>query len=320
MGLWRDEPRIRLDVNIWYPTLRPAKDVSFTPWNLQVALNAKAAEGHFPLIVLSHATPAERFCYHELASFLAKEGFIVIAPTHQRDCMYNMDDLFTFSQLETRILEINECIDLVLGDKELSSILDSQRIGLIGFGSGATAALIMGGATPNCNIWNKYEKEANKDDPYLSTWAKKRINAICAAMPISKNLFSNRIKAVIAVAPGFGMLFDATSFKRFYPPLLLVSAGKDKFNTPKLHSLHIARLLGNKAKFIDLPKADAGAFFSPCSSTLAQDLPELCNSVSSIERKEIFKSLSEASLAFFSHYLLITGNVPVIPKQEKTNK
>lgn len=312
LGTWEDDPPARLDISIWYPALREPKDLTYPPWVISGALNAKPAEGRFPLILISHASPVDRFAYHALATALAREGFIVVAPTHRHDCMDNMDDLFTWEQLDKRIREMNLALNLALGEKELAASVDSKRIGLIGFGSGATAALLMGGAMPACVSWPGYCRKAGKNDPYCSPWAKDRLDTLCSNFPLRKSLANPAIKAIAAVAPGFGMIFDADSFRYFYPPLLLIAAGRDSFNRAYLHCQPIAEILGAKARFLDLPEADAGALISPCSPALAEELPELCLSMDGAKKAAIQTRLTETLLAFFSHYLLITGNLPVI--------
>lgn len=313
MGNWTAEPEIRMDLNIWYPARRMPRELNFSPWVIEATLNAKPAEGKFPLLALSHPTEGTRFSYHKLAAFLAVNGFIVVAPTHGHDSMNNMDDLLTWTQLERRAKEIEQAIGLSLKEKDLARVADPKRIGLIGFGSGATVALLLGGALPSCGGWREYCKRAGSQDAYCNPWAKGRIDSLCKNLPLQKSMADQRIKAITAIAPGFGMIFDKDSFAHFHPPLLLVSAGRDKFNVPALHCEAIGRILGSKAKYLDLPGADSGALMSECPAGYAQELPELCLSVTSEQRKRLFKNLSGALLSFFSHYLQNEDNLPRIP-------
>lgn len=55
--------------------------------------------------------------------------------------MDNMSLLFTWRQLETRAKELSSTLDLLLADQELAASIDKNRIGLLGFGTGGTAAL-----------------------------------------------------------------------------------------------------------------------------------------------------------------------------------
>ncbi|MBD5553018.1 MAG: hypothetical protein HDQ44_01635 [Desulfovibrio sp.] len=312
-GAWQEDPQMRLDINVWYPATRQAKELNYPPWLINAALQARPAEGRFPLLVISHASPADRFSYHNLAEYLAKAGFVVVAPTHGHDCMNNMDDLFTWRQLERRATEINASLELISREKDLAAIIDQNRIGMIGFGSGATTALLLGGALPNCAGWPAYCGRAGKNDAYCSPWAIGRMDGLCQELPLKKSLADQRIKAIAAISPGFGMLFDAQSFTHFHPPLLLVDAGREQFNRPKFHCEPLARLIGSRARYLDLPGADAGSLIAPCSQALAEELPELCLSVPAEEKAAIQAKLASTLLAFFRHFLVITPNLPRIP-------
>lgn len=312
VGVWEEDPPIRLDINIWYPANRLPKELSYPPWVIVGALNAKPAEGRFPLLILSHASPADRFAYYRLAARLAQEGFVVVSPTHRNDHMDNMESMFTWPQLSERVTEIEKAISLALADKELQDSIDGARIGLIGFGSGATVALLMGGALPTCSAWPDYCARAGVLDPYCSPWAQERMNALCGNFPLKQSLANPSIKAIAAIAPGFGMIFGADSFEHFHPPLLLVAAGNDSFNRAWLHCQPIAHYVGAKARFLNLPEADAGALISPCPQALAEELPELCLSLDQAEKEKIQTKLVETLLAFFRNYLVVDGNLPVI--------
>jgi predicted dienelactone hydrolase len=137
LGSWSTAEGLRLDVNVWYPSTRQARDLSYPPWEFSAARGGKPAEGRFPLLLLSHGTAGTRFSYHDTASWLASRGFVVAAPTHARDNMDNMDDLFSWRQLDARVRELYGVIDLLLADPETAPSVDAERIGVLGFGSAA---------------------------------------------------------------------------------------------------------------------------------------------------------------------------------------
>lgn len=303
IGLSMENPPLRMDFAIWYPTKRQPKEITIPPWTINASLNGKPVDGKFPLLIISHATPADRYSYHNLANYLARNGFVVIAPTHGKDCMHNMDDLFTWNQLRRRMSEINGAIAYILEDNEFSGIIDAEKIGMVGFGSGATTALLLGGAIPSCSSWPDYLRDTVKDDAYATLWAKDRMNNLCADLPHERDFQNPQIRAIAAIAPGFGMLFNEESFEKFSVPLLLVAANKDKFNHPKYHFAKIARLLGKKAHLLELENADVGALIAPCPPQLQYELPEICNSVLPEERRKLHIKLAETILTFFKHYL-----------------
>lgn len=314
LGELAGEPALRLDINVWYPGVRAPREISYSPWTIYVARNGRPAEGRFPLILLSHATPGTRFSYHDTAARLAARGFVVAAPAHARDSMHNMDDLFTWAQLENRVRELSATIDVLLADKELSASIDPGRIGVLGFGTGATAALLLGGALPDCAPWPGYCAQAGAGDAYCDPWVRSKIDAICTAFPLRRSLADPRIKAVASVAPGYGLLFGPGSFRHFYPPLLLVVAGAEKVDKAELHAGAIARLPGLKATVLELPEADTGALMAPCPPSIAAELPELCLSVSAETRSTLSRRLDGALTEFFLRHLGSSAHVPHIPE------
>ena len=314
LGQWDPESGLRLDVNLWYPSVRPARDIQYGPWEISAARGGKPVDGRFPLILLSHDTAGSRFSYHDTAAWLAASGFVVAAPTHPGDNTDNMDLLLTWQQLSNRVRELSSLIPLLLNDPESEPTIDPGRIGVLGFGAGATAALLLGGALPDCEGWRTYCSQAGKQDMYCNAWARNRMDGLCRSLPLTKSLADTRVKAVAAVAPAFGMLFNRDSFRWFYPPLLLMAASNDRLNTTALHARRIYELAGKKSRWLVLDKADAGALMAPCPPALENELPELCRSVSDEDRKNIHKSMFAALTEFFLHYLGSSVNLPHIPE------
>jgi predicted dienelactone hydrolase len=312
-GQWRAEDKLRLDVNVWYPSAQPPRVLNYAPWEITAALGGKPAEGRFPLLLLSHDSGGTRFSYHDTAARLASRGFVVAAVTHPADCMYNMDSLFTLAQLRSRALELSATLDLLLESPQAAQGIDRNRIGLIGFGAGAAAALLLGGALPDCAGWPDYCGRAGSGNSYCSPWAKERISRMCAELPLTASLADPRIKAVAAVAPGYGMLFGQNSFRHFYPPLFLIGAENDRIHPPALHADALDSLLNGRARHVTLKEADAASLAAPCPESLEDELPELCRSVSSAGRKTIHQQLQGLLSDFFLHYLGNDKNLPIIP-------
>lgn len=313
LGQWSPETGLRLDVNVWYPSIRPPRDLNYAPWEISASRAGKAVDGRFPLLLLSHDTAGTRFSYHDTAAWLASLGFVVAAPSHPGDNMDNMDNLLTWQQLENRAHELSGSIDLLLHDPEVEPSIDGSRIGVIGFGAGAAAALLLGGALPDCEGWTNYCTRTAPHDMYCNTWARERMQSLCKNLPLTRSLADTRVRAIAAVAPGFGMLFSRQSFHWFYPPLLLMAAPNDSLNNTSMHARRIFELMDKKPRWLSLPQADTGALMAPCPESLALELPELCRSVSPDTRVAIHKRMTEALGDFFLHYLGNAQNLPQIP-------
>ena len=297
------EKGFRLDVNVWYPSTRKARELNYPPWTFSAARDAKPADGLFPLLILSHPSPGNRFSCHDTCTWLAKQGYIVAAPTHHEDCMDNMQQIFTWEQLKTRATDIRRLIDFLPNHKELGASIDTENIGIIGFGAGGTAALLLGGAQPDCITWSDYCVKAGQKDDYCKAWAREKINTICMEFPLKKSLADPRVKALAILSPGFGMLFSPQSFKKFTPPLLVLSAGSDTLNKYRFHADTIAGYVRERARTVFLPDADLGSLMAPCPESLARELSELCRSVTPRERNSIHRRMWEVLGSFMGEEL-----------------
>lgn len=319
LGIWLPESNVRLNINVWYPSVRKPAVVNYNPWKIFAARNGKEAVGRFPLILLSHDSPASRFSHHTLAAFLARSGFVVVAPTHHGDNSNDMQSLFTLRQLTQRVAQLKVTLDTVLRHPETMHLVDPERIGIVGFGTGATTALLLGGALLDKGGWPGYCEKAGSDDPYCSAWASARMNGFVDALPLKHSLADQRIKAVVAVAPAYGMLFSQKSLAYFYPPLLLVSAEKDNINRAPFHADALRGLFSKVPQFFTLKDADAASLTAPCPPGFQRDLPELCNSVSPESRLRIHAGLESLLGRFFLSTLGDRHNLPIIPPPPDLN-
>jgi len=113
---------------------------------------AVARDARFPLVVISHCNDCVRFAYFETAELLARHGFVVAAPDHVNNTLYDYWngtsvglDLNDF--LETRRLDATAVIDVLLNasavvvPEDLRGRIDPERIGMVGhsFGGLTTA-------------------------------------------------------------------------------------------------------------------------------------------------------------------------------------
>lgn len=311
LGFWLPDDGVRLDVNVWYPTNWTPRELRFPPWRVEAARNSDAVAGRFPLIVLSHPSAGTRFSYHDTAAWLAEHGFVVAAPTHARDCMRNMDQLHTWQQFAGRLKEVSTLIDQLLRHEKLGKSIDPQRIGFLGFGAGGATGLLLGGALPDCERLDVHCAAAGPQDPYCNNWARRQLAKFCNKLPLTVSPADTRIKVVAAVNPTHLMLFDE-GLRWFYPRLLLVSAAQDGDSDSRLTE-DLARRLGQRTRFLRLPEADGGALLAPCPPSLAEELPELCLSVTPQERVRQQELLRRELLAFFLQWLGSSENIPLIP-------
>lgn len=313
LGVWQEEQNLRIDINVWYPSTRRPSDVGYGPWALQVARNGREVEGRFPLILLSHDSTGTRFSHHETAALLARSGFVVAALTHNGDNANNIPHLFTLRQVLDRVGQLRATLDVLLNHADIGHSIDADRVAVLGFGVGGTAALLLGGALPQPQGWEGYCAKAGPADPYCSTWAMPRMTTLVQQLPLKKSLADQRVRAVAAVAPAYGMLFSPGSMRYFYPPLLLVNAAGDRINKPALHVENIRASMTAASYYISIPGIDGAGLMSACPPALQKDIPDLCGAATVAERRRAHRDLNAALSQFFLDTLGDSHNLPQIP-------
>ncbi len=283
-SLWLPKKQIKIDLAIWYPTLKKPLPVNYGDWYLFVAQNAKPLPGKYPVIILSHDSVASRFYHHHIATILTQKGFVVIAPTHQGDNADDMEHIFTLQQIKNRIYQINTIIDFLFKEKELSQIINTQQIGFLGIGIGGTVGLLLAGAKLDPAGWPDYchktistnSKNQPTLDIYCSSWTKKRIDTLVQNLDPQESYLNPRLSAIISVAPNFGMLFSKSSLASLKKPLLIVEIENDHINIPQYHSRNIVQQLSTPYELFVLKDTSPLLLIAPCSEALEQILPEIC--------------------------------------------
>jgi predicted dienelactone hydrolase len=299
IGLWQQANNLRLDINVWYPTSRNTTELSYAPWRIRAAPNAPIYKGHYPIVLLSHATAGTRFSYHELAAWLADCGYIVAAPTHLGDNMDDMHLLYTIGQIKMRIVQMQATITALEKDKELSPFVDSSRIGIVGFNAGGTAGLLMGGARLSAAGWKHYCEQAQGEDPYCAPSAKSKIDTMAASIREGTSAQDQRVKAVVAISPLFPMFFSGKRDTNV--PMLLMHTQEDARYQQDTHDF--AQILEHVSINNALAAADVGALMSACPRALAEELPELCYSTTADQRALLQVRLRDILEKFFEQTL-----------------
>ncbi|MEM9579634.1 MAG: alpha/beta fold hydrolase [Pseudomonadota bacterium] len=222
-----------LTVEVWYPAAAGTEpggtyeNVPLRAPQVKVSLQgravrdaAPAAEGRFPLIVISHGYPGNRFLMAHLGENLASKGYVTVSIDHT-DSTYSDQNAFG-STLLNRPLDqdfvVETFADFSSVSPELAAIIDGETVGVIGYSMGGYGALIYGGAgvtqasteypwgTPNGLL----QRHLEGSDSH-------------AEMP------NERVKAMISIAPwgknaGF---WSADGLAGFSKPLMLIAGSVD---------------------------------------------------------------------------------------------
>lgn len=226
-----NEPRYDrpLTAEIWYPaaagtepggtyTARLRDGKTEVTLHGQAARDAEPASGQkFPLIVISHGYPGNRFLLSHLGENLASKGYVTVSVDHT-DSTYADQNAFG-STLLNRPIDQRFVIDSMAAlDGPLGAIIDADTTGVVGYSMGGYGAMIFGGAGVT---------EASTQYPWgTPNGLLKRHMAGSATLA---ELVDPRVKAIIAIAP-WGMnagFWDAAGLAGFQKPLMLMAGGVD---------------------------------------------------------------------------------------------
>jgi dienelactone hydrolase len=137
-----------MDTFVWYPTLdlAPSPDPFGHP-------EAEIAPGLHPALVFSHGGCAHPIASSYLTEALASFGFVVVTPSHPGDTILDGLESCDWVELRTatlieRVADVRFVLDALdrsdASVAALSGHLDLERIGVLGWSSGASTALVVG--------------------------------------------------------------------------------------------------------------------------------------------------------------------------------
>jgi predicted dienelactone hydrolase len=224
-----------LTLEVWYPATLAAgqtpggdyRIITFDP-DVTATMHGKAVRdaavkpGPYPLVIISHGYPGNRYLMSHMAENLASKGFVAVAIDHKDS---TPDDLKAFaSTLYNRpfdqLFVLNEIDRLGKpgSGSFLTGLVDASRTGIIGYsmggyglvnviGGGYSAASAAGAAAPP----NKLLADRG------------------AANPDYQKSRDPRIKAAIAIGP-WGMpsgFWDADGLKGIRTPVMFVAGSND---------------------------------------------------------------------------------------------
>jgi predicted dienelactone hydrolase len=221
-----------LTVEVWYPAKEEATGdtalkVYLRDGTTEVTLEGKAmrgaapSNGKYPLLIVSHGYPGNRYLLSHLAENLASKGYVVASIGHT-DSTYRTLGAFA-STLVNRSLDqlfVLDQIDRLSKDESsfLHGHADASNTGLIGYSMGGYGAVITSGGGISQNYAN-----ANLGAPF-ETLAIHKINSASHTA-----LFDERIKTAVAFAP-WGMnvgMWDEQSLQGLKIPMLFISGSDD---------------------------------------------------------------------------------------------
>jgi len=224
-----------LTTEVWYPgQADPAAQnageykVFFRDGKTQITLNGRAlrdatphrTQGAYPLVIVSHGYPGNRFLMSPIAENLASKGYVVVSIDHT-DSTYSDQGAFP-STLRNRSMDVSFVIDeMVKANRNSGSLfkdlIDENRIALIGYSMGGYGVInkLGGGFSDKATQFPNLPKDS--------------LNLLLHSHPDFAKRRDPRIKAAVAFAPwGWNQGFwNEEGLKGIQTPLLFIAGGVD---------------------------------------------------------------------------------------------
>ncbi len=222
-----------LTVEVWYPANTPDiggvyKNVYLRDGKTQVNLYGTAvrdapplAGRAYPLIIISHGYPGNRYLMSHFGENLASKGYIVASIDHTdsnyKDAGPFSSTLFNRPHDQKFILDEMTRMNALQGHF-LENKVNTDQTGLIGYSMGGYGALITAGAGITKNIAQTELVSPNG-----------LLNELVADSETHENFLDDRFKAIVAISP-WGMernLWSDQSLANIKKPIFFISGSVD---------------------------------------------------------------------------------------------
>ncbi len=218
-----------LTVEVWYPAAADTApggtyQTELRDGNTIVTLHGRAARDAapatgttYPLIVISHGYPGNRYLMSHLGENLASKGYVTVSIDHT-DSTYSNKVAFG-STLLNRPIDQRFVIDSMADlDGPLGAIVNADVTGVIGYSMGGYGAMIFGGAGVT-----------QGSTEYAWGTPNGLLSRHLVGSDSHTNMVDDRVKAIIAIGP-WGMntgFWNAEGLAGFEKPLMLMAGGAD---------------------------------------------------------------------------------------------
>ena len=290
-----------MTVLVFYPSSGVAHPRRFDGYRLNVAAEGPVVMGRFPLLALSHGNTGTPLALHDLASALARRGFVVVAAVHPGDNAKDHSRLGTLSNLYGRPLQISAAITATLEDPLLAPYVSGEQVGMIGYSAGAETALILSGARPDLQRLKRYCEERPLDADACTRHGEliaDRDDLLPEADP--------RIRALVLMAP-LSLMFGRQALAEVKVPSLIYSGDHDQLLAVDKNAEALARKLPVTPNYRRLEGAGHFVFMSPCDDIQRARMAALCTDAEGVDRVGIHLSLQSEASHFFNRALGVSS-------------
>ncbi|MFK0088101.1 alpha/beta hydrolase family protein [Pseudomonas sp. NPDC090755] len=281
----------------FYPSTGPERSSRIDGYRVDAHEGAPIALGRYPLLMLSHGNTGTPLALHDLATALARRGFVVVAVTHPGDNAHDHSRLGALSNLYGRPLQISAAITASSKDPLLAPYVRDDKVGVIGYSAGGETALILSGAQPDLQRLQRYCQERPQDADACKT------NGVLVADRADLSAHADpRVHAVLLMAP-LSLMFGRQALSQVRVPALIYSGDKDQLLAVDKNAGALVRKLPVTPNYRRLAGAGHFVFMAPCDDEQREHMAALCDDPDGVDREDIHLSLQAEAAHFFARTL-----------------
>jgi predicted dienelactone hydrolase len=311
-----NERGIDLDVTVWYPAQPGGEMVLSGDTALFVGTtamrDAPVSDGKFPLILLSHGaglagTPQ---ALSWIATPLARQGFVVAAPTHPGNTGKNKSAAETM-KLWLRPADLTATLTAIEKDAFFTGHLEQGKVGVLGLSMGGNTALAIAGARVDPKSLAAY-CDTDLLNASLCEWVRQSGVDLRAMnlQPAGRDNRDERIRFAMAIDPAPSDVFDAKSFAGIGIPVDIVNLGRPGKIPATADASGIAKAI-SKASYATIADASHYSMFGECKTDAAgiiisEEIGDpVCDDGGGRSRGEIHAQLIDMATAAFNRALKV---------------
>lgn len=274
-------------------------------WNANVTSKNK-----LPLIVMSHGTGGSALQMLWIAETLVKNGYLVVGVNHHGNTAVEEKKYAEGYKLWwERSQDVSVVLDKLSSHNNWSSIVDQNKIGIIGFSLGGYTALSSIGGITDKALFTVFCQSPDKDFTCNAqvefSDIDKEFNKVKNSERVQESLLREHdsfkidaIKAAFVLAPAVVQAINKESLKNIVIPISVVVGSIDKVVPAKTNGKIVSKLMKN-SQYSELEKVGHYTFLSNCTDLGFKYLKELCGDHSDIVRKKIHSDVSQKAVEFF---------------------
>lgn len=269
--------------------------------------DAPIAPGRHPLILISHGSGGNVLGLSWLTTRLASLGYIVVGPNHPGTMSGDSDPKRTV-EVWHRPMDLSVTLDTLLADPALSASIDATNIGALGFSLGGYDVLALVGAQQNRQEFAQYcFSNAGATLGFCHWLVKGGVDLTALDPRFEDNHRDPRIKAIVAVDPGFTPSFTDASLKAVRTPVLFLNMGTPVSTPGAVETHHLAELIPG-ARLARVPDAVHFSFLGLCKPDGAKFLEQIgddpiCTDAGGRDRAALHEDMLKATTAFLAEHL-----------------